>query len=183
MDNLPPISSPIGAPAALSPAVNADVIALVNARKWVLLALFTYILLIASVLVCWALLSIPNMPSDSPLVWIYDVMRYPIKILPWGILMGVPVSVWNLGQALRIKLAWLWGLISFLFSLPLLAFSIPAFHFWLSNLSDSVLLVLPASLLLVCCIPPAMLLFLRWQAKRELKIAGYRVGIWGAKIN
>lgn len=157
MDNLPPISSPVGAPTSLPPASDADVVTLVNARKWALVAVFAIFLFFALILAMRALLARPNLPLTDPLAifleWI-SIFRL-LGGLAWCIPIGVAVAIWNLGRALKIKLALLLALLSLL----------------------GLVRVVP-----LLFIGLVILLFLNWRAVRQLKAAGYRVGVWGAKI-
>lgn len=106
MNNQPPISSPCGAPLPFPEDPNIDLIKLAKAQKWVLWAVFANITTLLMVLFLQGLLSNPNATTNSVLM-LFNILRLSIAL-------GVAIAIWNLGRALRIKLAWLFAILSFL---------------------------------------------------------------------
>ncbi|RYX84919.1 hypothetical protein EON83_08250 [bacterium] len=106
MNNLPPISSPTGAPSPFPEDPNINLVALAQAQKWVMWAVLANISTVLMALFLQSLLSNPNAASASMLL-LFNMLRLFIAI-------GVAISIWNLGRALKIKLAWLLAILSFL---------------------------------------------------------------------
>ncbi len=106
MNNLPPLSSPTGAPAPLPPASEVDLPSLARAQKWVLWGVLANLATVGLAVATQSLSAASSSSAPSAPVLLLTLIRLLIAL-------GVAVAVWNLAHTLRYKFSWVPALLSF----------------------------------------------------------------------
>ncbi|BCM92087.1 hypothetical protein IAD21_03966 [Abditibacteriota bacterium] len=105
MNNLPPISSPTGAPAPLPLSSEIDLPTLAKAQKWVLWGVLANITTVLMTLATQSVAANASQTPNAPLLLI-TFIRLIIAI-------GVALAIWNLARTLKYRVPWLPAILSF----------------------------------------------------------------------